>query len=477
MNYSKYIQGGAWAMAALLVTASCSRTEDPVYEQTPTQRIEQTLQTAQSALIQPSNGWIMRIYPSADRKWGGYTVLVKFAEDGSLVSAGELFDKDKTYSSYYKINNSNLPVLTFDTFNKPIHLFSLPNLNYIIAEDKQERGTDSRLGIFSGASTNKGLDGDYAYRIISASASRVELQGVRTATRIILEPAPETAWSEQLAAIQTASTTFAMPRVKLTIGETTYSGRMNVDTRQLRFTDASGNVVLSTAFCYTGTGIRLYEAITLGGVSIEEFISVGDNTNVRLQTADGKATLEPSAIPISELLAYNQEMWEIFLGGSLSGELSGRFLNAVDNFNTARGSKYTVLNLDLGSSTVEGYTDFGLYAVLMDLDNYNMAFAYLPLTITATGETEVKIVFDPARIKEEQKDFIESSLATMLAAGFSGIGKVADTDGTVYYDETISERTFRIETDSKTNPTWIKLIDQSDSNSWIKIKRATIVGG
>ncbi len=475
MNHSRYIKATACTLLMGLAVSSCSRTEDPIFSQSPNQRVQEVLLEAQTVLAKPANGWVMRIYPSADRIWGGYTVLVKFADDGTLVAASELFGASETFASNYKIDNSNLPTLTFDTFNKAIHLFSLPNLNYIIAQDKQERGDASRLGVFSGASTNKGLDGDYSYRIISATEGRVELEGARTATRIVLEPAPTTAWSEQLTAIQTASEQYVMPRVKLTIGSQTYSGRMRATTRQLRITDASGNVVLNSAYCYTGTGLRLYEPLTIDGVAIEEFVQEGEGSTIRLQTTDAKATLEPSLIPISELLAENQELWGIFAGGTLTGELSGRFTDAIDKFNAVRGTQYAVLDLDLGASTHEGFTDFGLYAILMDLSTYNIGVAYLPLKIQVDSDTEVTITFDPSAIKDEQRTLINDALASILAAGFANIGKVADTDGTVYYDEGLTSRSFTVETNSLSNPTWIKLIDKSDANNWVKLKRAVIV--
>lgn len=210
------------AVASLALLSSCTRTEDPTFATTPSERIEASLHQVQSALIAPSNGWVARIYPSGDQKWGGYTVLLKFTADGRVQAANELLDPSKTYNSYYTIDNSILTSINFDTENKAIHLFAEPNLSRTIAEDKQERGDESLLGRFAGASSNRGLEGDNSFQVVSVAADRVVLRGMHSQSLAVLTPAPAESWQNQLVAIQAASKAFVMPRVQLSIGGKTH---------------------------------------------------------------------------------------------------------------------------------------------------------------------------------------------------------------------------------------------------------------
>lgn len=469
----KFVNKSVFLLAAALVVSSCSRTEDPTFSTTPSERVEFALSEAQSVLTSASNGWKVRIYPAADQKWGGYTVFLKFGADGSLTAANELFAADATFSSHYKIDNTILPSVNFDTYNKAIHVFSEPNLTAMIAADKAENGDNATLTRFSGASTNRGLEGDYSYQLVSVSKDTVVMRGVRSQSLAVMTPAGSEEWATQLTAIKKASEDLAMPRVKLTVGGVTYSGRMTTATRQLRLLNDQDVVVLSSPFAYTANGVELYETVSLGGVSLKSFTAntAGSTT---LTSTDGKATLEPRVQSISELIADTKELWSLYTGGSATAEMSGRFQTAFDKFNTLNDGKYMLLDVDLGASEYPGYTDFGLYAVAYDLETFGVVVAYLPLKVTVDSPTELTLLFEPSRILQEQSAGIEASLAKILVAGFSGVGQIQDRDGNYLYNEELKSRSFTVTTDNLVKASWIKLVDKSDSNNWIKLNRSVV---
>lgn len=459
--------------AVALSISSCSRTEDPTFSTTPSKRIELALTEAQAVLAAQESGWVTRIYPSAEQKWGGYTVFLKFGTDGSLTAANELFQADATYSSHYKIDNTILPSLNFDTHNPAIHVFSEPNLTAMIATSKSANGGKSALEKFGGASSNRGLEGDYSYQIVSVAKDRVVLRGMRSQSLAVLTPAGSESWATQLAAIQQASTDYAMPRVQLTLEGKTYNGRMNLDTRQLRLLNENDEVVLNSPFAYTTNGIELYEAASLGSTKIQGLTGVSGNEK-KLSSSDGKVVLAPREIAISELVAEHKEMWTLYTQDGSQVEASGRFKEAFENFFKVNPN-FMFISMELGASVMEGFTGFGLMVVGMDTDSGGWLFGRIPLKATINNSTELSILYTPSEINPEHKASLDAFLAPILAAGFSNVGKI-EKDGTVYYNEELKARTFKVETDNLVQTNWIKLTDKDNSDNWIKIKKAVVAG-
>ncbi len=460
------------ALAGTFVLTACSRVEDLIFEQSPAERIEAALVEAQKALTAPANGWVMQIYPSATQKWGGYTVLVKFNVDGTVVAASELFDADKTFTSNYRIDDSNLPTLNFDTYNEAIHLFSLPNLNAIIARERNAGNT--KLDSFNGASSNQGLEGDNSYQIVSASPVSVKLRGMRSQSNIVLRPATAEEWKTQIEAIQKASDTYVIPRVKLNVNGKEYSGRMSRGTRQLRLLDSNDEVVLQTAFSYTANGLELYQPATIDGVTFQSFVSAGGET-IQLRSAEGNAVLEPRIFAISELIADTKELWNIYTQGVVNAESSGRFRNAFDTYERLMGEKYMLFSVDFGASEFEGYTGFGIYIAAMSLETYNFSTAFLPIDVTVDSPTELTMKFAPNRLSEEERNAMNQGLFAILVAGFSGVGQIKAEDGSFIYNEELAPRSFTVTTNSLVNTEWIRLEDKDDPDNWIQLNRAVVV--
>ena len=172
--YAKILQG--LCLSGVLLTASCQKDQN-VFSTTPAERTSQSLQEALTTLQSSVYGWKMTLYPSKDKKYGGYTLFVQFDKDGTLSSSDELQAKDDVVSrSLYEVDNSNGPTLIFNTYNKSIHRYSEPN----------SRDFTENLAF--------GADGDYSYRIISLSPDKVVLKGVRTGTEAILTPLKTSGW-------------------------------------------------------------------------------------------------------------------------------------------------------------------------------------------------------------------------------------------------------------------------------------------
>ena len=89
--YAKILQG--LYLSGVLLIASCQKDQN-VFSTTPAERTSQALQETLTTLQSSVYGWKMTLYPSKDKKYGGYTLFVQFDKDGTLSSSDELQAKD-----------------------------------------------------------------------------------------------------------------------------------------------------------------------------------------------------------------------------------------------------------------------------------------------------------------------------------------------------------------------------------------------
>lgn len=463
------------ALPTLLELGACSRTEDPIYGESPTERLNTYLSDVQAALVKPANGWEMRVYPSEKKEWGGYTIWAKFDAEGNVVTASEVYGADETFSSAYKLDGSNQPMLTFDVFNKAIHLFSAPNLTALIAEDKADKGEEaSRITRFADASPARGLDGDYALRVLSMNDDEIVLVGSRTGVRYVMTPASDTPWSEQVATVQSMSDKYALPLIKLAIGNTEYTGRMRFSRRQLILTNDKGEDFVTVPYRHTTTGLELYEPLTLEGVSFQTLIADASATVPTLKSADGAVTLLANLQPLNIILTEAVDVWDI-VDNFEAVAMNGRFAEGFGIFEYLPMMMGTTPHSVLASSVgMLRNMGMGFGVIIVTQNNTNMAdmqMTFIPLKVTLVEGTtdEVEFALDLDRLDPSSEAYMQSHFTYLLGLGFANFGDFhifADTP------EDYSPRRFRLETDNAFSPSWIKIIDKSDEENWIQVKRA-----
>lgn len=155
----------------LIVTLSCEKKRDRVFEQGPTERLNESVAKSYAVLQENKEGWLIKYFPSNTREFGGYTLFVKFISVTEVEVEGELFRNMST--SNYTIYPGSGPILTFDTYNPIIHHFALPGVY-----------TDT------GAS-DSGFKGDFEFLVQKATADSVTLEGRKTYNKIIMVPVKE----------------------------------------------------------------------------------------------------------------------------------------------------------------------------------------------------------------------------------------------------------------------------------------------
>lgn len=451
--YAKILQG--LCLSGVLLTASCQKDQN-VFSTTPAERTSQSLQEALTTLQSSVYGWKMTLYPSKDKKYGGYTLFVQFDKDGTLSSSDELQAKDDVvYRSQYSVDNSNGPTLIFNTYSKSIHRYSEPN-----SKDFTEN-----LAF--------GADGDYSYRIISLSPEKVVLKGVRTGTEATLTPIKTAGWDVLVKAQKEAADIFQISVPVFKIKGEVVKGAKMTNKRHLVFTYKGKSY--NEPYNYTDTGISFYKPFTVDGITVSSLVNKTNSDDPRLEDATAQISITSSHVPYDILIGSR---WHYTQQGS-----QGRFQQAfsrINTFLTRYGGKVN------DEYVFFGFTNGHLSVFTSKFEYGTDKFAPLDLHLQAEkiSENEIKITYDLAATTANPDSWnsalVPFRCASYLAMGFSNIGTInipenwRKPDGPTYFykDDNAEGRTFTIEVEpGKARPTWIKLTDKQDPENVVVLKK------
>ena len=170
-------------VAVLAAFGGCTHEEDDIFSESAAERLNAASALYSSRLMAQPNGWAMQLYPTTEDEapyGNGYLMLLRFNDDYSVLAAmnnsltGDVYVED---SSAWEVITDDGPVLTFNTHNDVIHIFSDPD--DVASTDDDETGT--------------GIGGDYEFIIVDApeDASYMMLKGKKRATYNLLTPVEE----------------------------------------------------------------------------------------------------------------------------------------------------------------------------------------------------------------------------------------------------------------------------------------------
>lgn len=142
-------------LLTVVLAASCVGKEDAIFEDKPAVRMNKIIAECEEVLRSASNGWMGNYYPEVNYKIGGYAMHFKFEGKNVTISCETQTNvapgvEDR---SEWKMDQSQGPVLSIDTYNKVLNYFS---------EVKNSSDTD-------------GLAGDYEFVVVSISEDKNEI--------------------------------------------------------------------------------------------------------------------------------------------------------------------------------------------------------------------------------------------------------------------------------------------------------------
>jgi len=283
-------------MAAVLCMSlqSCIQEEKPLFDKSPAERMEAYLSEFGSLLESSADGWLLEYYAEPEQSYGGYAYILKF-EDGEVTAYFQLAkDLEKSVTSYYKLVTDDGPVLTFDTYNEYLHFFSTPDIYDYEA-----------------------MQGDYEFRLVGKNDSGTEvlLQGKRTNNYMKLRKFNGDPVEYLAKSLEVKSGT-AAPVYSIEVGDVKGECALAGNVMQFRYIPAGTDVPVTgrKAFCYTDTGIRLYEPMTVAGMELYEFTF--DSAAKALISDDAPVKIVNVYLPLSELVSFGD--W--FISRSNLGE-------------------------------------------------------------------------------------------------------------------------------------------------------------
>ena len=274
MKYNKIY---VWTIfLSTLLTISCNNEYDSVFEESASDRISKLFDNCSAALTNSDYGWDMQYFINSESK--GYHLIMDFTGPSTVTIAGKNDITGNVYlesASSYELNNSNGPILVFDTYNDVLHPFADPD--------------DLNLG------------GDFEFVIVNVTDSLIELKGKKNNATILMSKIDENLSHENyLAQIED------MTGILFSDGSPEYSLEINGTSSGYVFTDGSSSIfsvkndadstTLNLPFIVTRSGFRLYQAEEISGFGAQTFSLNADKSALVSNKSSGVKLIGPDNI-------------------------------------------------------------------------------------------------------------------------------------------------------------------------------------
>lgn len=316
-----------YALLPLIVFgfSSCVYEEKEIFSESAAIRLNESLENAEKTLIAAENGWVMQYFPTEES--AGYTLLVKFDKNGLAEIAGQnkYFPAYTTDTGSYDVIGDNGPVLTFNTYNKVLHIFSDP---------KDPAGTDKLDGL--------GLQGDYEFVIIEATPDKIVMKGKKRGTNIIMTKLNnDVIWKDYMVSLDEMDKflfNVKVPTLSLTVGSDVLIAS-NGSSHIFSLVPLGGNEILDgfeAPFIVTGNGIYLYEPLKIGEVSVQNFKMKDDKSGLVAVENGSTYITGPELVQfINDSITWTANNYRIFNADKAGGEFAALYANVVSGCKSA----------------------------------------------------------------------------------------------------------------------------------------------
>ncbi|WP_417443486.1 DUF4302 domain-containing protein [Joostella sp.] len=365
---SKYRIAVSTVFFALFLITSCNNDEgaEDLFTENAVERLDERSEELNNLLLSAENGWKMYYFTDSE-EFGGFTLLMDFREDGTVLMTSDTDDELQTSESRYDIKLGNTTKLSFTTKND-IH-----NL------------VDSYYPVELRGEGYKG-SGEFYY-IETTETGNIAFSSVRfqEGEYIVFEKATAEDWDS------TIEESIAMEENLLPGPEDSVFTLIEVDNgssvekypfvfdelrRYMNFSgiDSDGKVVdNSFGILYTPDGLTVYPKLEFDGVEFDSFnfdeeqgvfIAEEGGITVTIQYADAPAVISDE---VNEIGSVNYETYGFNFGWGTSSLTSKGFLNLIDEVNENLGQyEFERFNIyaevDEDGYVLVGFTISGYFA-------------------------------------------------------------------------------------------------------------------
>lgn len=216
---------------------SCLKDDRGVFDKDASIRLTEYLANAEKVLTDGNATWILEMYPSGDRKYGGYAFTLRFTAD-SVYCQTELYeDLTVEAGSLWRTTRDDGAVLTIDTYNDFLHYFSTPSSEMYQA-----------------------FQGEFEWVITKVEQDIITLRGKKT-NNIVYLRRMSTAPDQYLSGVLKAEDAMSIVGLEGNIGGVSVKASLDTRYRQIAFRDGENTV--ETSYAITPEGIRLYFPISI----------------------------------------------------------------------------------------------------------------------------------------------------------------------------------------------------------------------
>lgn len=429
----KKIYNILFTLIAVLSFTSCSNDIDEVFDKPSAERVNDAIAEYKTVLTSAENGWLMKYYPKANTKYGGYNLLLKFGTDGNVTAMSDALGADTKATSHYKLEQSASIVLSFDEYNKVIHFFSDP-------------ANPAGVG-----DNGKGMEGDLEFRVLTATADSVVMLGKKRGTKIVMTPmAKDADWAETISHIDDLEQEMQFPKYTCEVNDVKYVATSSY--RTITFTSSNAEEGSTTEpYIVTDKGIEFYEPITLNGVTIKGFNYVGGD-NYEFDATSGSAKMYGIIPPLTSQLqngnwffsvknmgTYGQAYWnkcyEICQGEEVGGEEMSYAFFGTSSFSSSNG-KYGFV-----------FVSANKYAGCLNCTATPVDDTHITLKFALSGDSNGIFYYNSGGYKY---------IIAALTAGSKG-------------------KTYSIEGNDLKSPTVLKLVDVDNPDNYYILSKNTVL--
>lgn len=429
----KRIYNILFTLIAVLAFTSCSNDIDEVFDKPSAERVNDAIAEYKTVLTSAENGWLMKYYPKANTKYGGYNLLLKFGTDGNVTAMSDALGADTKATSHYKLEQSASVVLSFDEYNKVIHFFSDP-------------ANPAGIG-----DNGKGMEGDLEFRVLTATADSVVMLGKKRGAKIVMTPmAKDADWAETINQIDGLEQEMQFPRYTCEVNDVKYVATSSY--RTITFTSSNAEDGSTTIpYIVTDKGIEFYKPITLNGVTIKGFNYVGGD-NYEFDATSGSAKMYGIIPPLTSQLqngnwffsvknmgTYGQAYWnkcyEICQGEEVGGEEMSYAFFGTSSFSSSNG-KYGFV-----------FVSANKYAGCLNCTATPVDDTHITLKFALSGDSNGIFYYNSGGYKY---------IIAALTAGSKG-------------------KTYSIEGNDLKSPTVLKLVDVDNPDNYYILSKNTVL--
>lgn len=429
----KKIYNILFTLIAVLAFTSCSNDIDEVFDKPSAERVNDAIAEYKTVLTSAENGWLMKYYPKANTKYGGYNLLLKFGTDGNVTAMSDALGADTKATSHYKLEQSASIVLSFDEYNKVIHFFSDP-------------ANPDGIG-----DNGKGMEGDLEFRVLTATADSVVMLGKKRGTKIVMTPmAKDADWTETINQIDGLEKEMQFPKYTCEVNGVKYVATTSY--RTITFTSSNAEDGSTTIpYIVTDKGIEFYKPITLNGISIKGFNYKGGD-NYEFDATSGSAKMYGIIPPLTSQLqngnwffsvknmgTYGQAYWnkcyEICQGEEVGGEEMSYAFFGTSSFSSSNG-KYGFV-----------FVSANKYAGCLNCTATPVDDTHITLKFALSGDSNGIFYYNSGGYKY---------IIAALTAGSKG-------------------KTYSIEGNDLKSPTVLKLVDVDNPDNYYILSKNTVL--